>query len=139
MANPLHLRRLKTGISIWNQWQIQQRQNQSDLHPWLVDLTCANLSFANLAGADLSRVDLSRANLYGADLRDANLSGANLTDADLSGAILQGTTFCRTIMPNGRANDRDCQATLNLSDHGTHDRTNQPQDPAPTSPSLYRR
>jgi len=67
------------------------------------DLREANLSGANLRLADLREADLSGANLTGADLARANLKGANLTGADLRGA-----KFCRTAMPDGSINDRDC-------------------------------
>lgn len=136
MASPLHLALIKTGIAQWNIWKLEQNKLAAD--GWVVDLRNANLSFANLMGADLSRVNLSRANLYGANLNQANLSGANLKDADLSGAQLSGVTFCRTIMPNGRYNDRDCQKSLQISANGTHDRPNQRQNPAQEGQSLHR-
>jgi hypothetical protein len=54
------------------------------------------------------------------DFRDANLAGAKLDDADLSGAYLRGTNidleskawnvkFCKTVMPDGKINNRDCE------------------------------
>ena len=136
MANPLHLSLLRTGVAQWNQWKTQQNQMVAD--SWVADLKNANLSFANLAGADLSRVNLSRANLYGTDLSQANLSGANLREADLSGANLTGVIFCRTILPNGDYNDRNCSDLSLLSANGTHDRANQRQNPRSPSQSLHR-
>jgi uncharacterized protein YjbI with pentapeptide repeats len=67
------------------------------------NLTDANLRFANLVGAVLTRANLSRANLGGVDLGRANLSGANLSGANLTDAL-----FCRTTMPDGSINNRDC-------------------------------
>ena len=54
------------------------------------------------------------------DFRGANLAGAKLDDADLSGAYLRGTNidlesqaqnvkFCKTVMPDGESNNRDCE------------------------------
>jgi uncharacterized protein YjbI with pentapeptide repeats len=77
------------------------------------NLRAANLSGADLAGADLSGVNLRGANLSEADLNGADLSGANLRGANLRGGILSGTNlsgteFCKTIMPDGILNNRDC-------------------------------
>ena len=54
------------------------------------------------------------------DFRDAYLVSAKLDDADLSGAYLRGTNidlesqaqnvkFCKTVMPDGEINNRDCE------------------------------
>jgi hypothetical protein len=77
------------------------------------DLVGANLTNADLTRAGLSRAILSGAKLFGAILSGANLTntdltGADLTGADLSGAILVATIFCRTVMPDGTVNNRDC-------------------------------
>jgi uncharacterized protein YjbI with pentapeptide repeats len=95
------------------------------------DLSYSDLRFANFIGANLNRIFLYEADLTGAflqkvelrysDLRratltNANMSGADLTDADLTEARnisetnLIETIFCRTIMPDGITNDRDCEA-----------------------------
>ena len=58
----------------------------------------ASLHYANLRGARSSRVDLGRAML-----NEADLNGAILKDANL-----EGTVFCKTIMPDGTLNNRDC-------------------------------
>jgi hypothetical protein len=62
----------------------------------------------NLHGADVTE-----AALILAELRRANLRGANLRGADLESA-----KFCKTIMPDGTVNNRDC-----------------PPEPAPPDPS----
>ena len=82
-----------------------------------------NLSYANLSGLDLSGADLAGAYLYGARLRETVLRGAtldraDLTRADLTGADMTGATTdemrmvsarrCRTLMPDGAADDRHC-------------------------------
>jgi uncharacterized protein YjbI with pentapeptide repeats len=82
------------------------------------DLTWAFLEDVNLTRSDLTRTilqgaDLIRADLSYADLTGTNLTGANLTDANLIGATLKYTKledakFCRTILPNGTLENRDC-------------------------------
>jgi uncharacterized protein YjbI with pentapeptide repeats len=68
----------------------------------------ANLSGADLSGADLRLADLRLADLSGANLTGADLARANLKGANLTGADLRGAKFCRTAMPDGSINDRDC-------------------------------
>ena len=83
-------------------------------------LSGAYLIDADLSGADLSDANLSGANLSGADLSGANLSDANLSDADLNSvklSNLNGLTeeqlkkakLCKTEMPDGTLNNRDCR------------------------------
>lgn len=82
------------------------------------DLNRADLSYASLTGAVLLRANLKRTKLYKADLRrailvKADLTGAdlvctNFTEADLTDAILTSAELCRTIMPDGQIEDRDC-------------------------------
>lgn len=78
MANPEHLKILKQGVKVWNEWW----NENPDIIP--------NLSGADLSGADLSRAQLSRANL-----RMANLSKAELRDADLREVIFVNTNLER--------------------------------------------
>ncbi len=97
-------------------------------------LNGANLSLAKMRSADLRKANLIGANLIGAYLKDANFQDANLrwanfTNADLEnvdfrGADLRGakfnaallkdtnsqkSIFCRTIMSDGKLNNRDCR------------------------------
>ncbi len=97
-------------------------------------LNGANLSLAKMRAADLRKANLIGANLIGAYLKDANFQDANLrwanfTNADLEnvdfrGADLRGakfnsalfkdvesktSKFCRTIMSDGKLNNRDCR------------------------------
>ena len=87
------------------------------------DLITANLRGSNLRGADLRKANLSFANLSFVNLRGANLRGAildntklvraDLVGADLRDAIMvhtnvRGALFCRTRMPNGEINNRNC-------------------------------
>jgi hypothetical protein len=114
MANPLHLRILKRGVTAWNKW----REEHPDVLPNLnrvglngaylvkadfvgASLTGASLTGASLIGADLTEANLIGADLIGADLIGANLSRANLiwtdfTGADLSRAYLYSTNFSST-------------------------------------------
>lgn len=98
------------------------------------ELNGANLSLAKMRAADLRKANLIGANLIGAYLKDANFQDANLrwanfTNADLEnvdfrGADLRGakfnaallkdinskkSIFCRTIMSDGKLNNRDCR------------------------------
>jgi uncharacterized protein YjbI with pentapeptide repeats len=81
MANPEHLKILKQGVEIWNDWR---ESNQAE-SPNLFD---ADLSFTDLGSADLTSADLSAAKLNGANLSFANLTAANFTAANLTGANL---------------------------------------------------
>jgi uncharacterized protein YjbI with pentapeptide repeats len=101
MANEEHLKLLKQGVEIWNQWRKDNPEIRPDLNG--ADLYGAYLHEANLVGADLSGADLSMADLYGADLSTANLSGAYLVGADffeanLSGANLSGADLYEAIL-----------------------------------------
>ena len=73
------------------------------------NLSKADLEEADLSGANLSKANLSGANLSRANLREANLREANLWRADLSWANLTDAIFCRTKMPRGNVENRDCK------------------------------
>ena len=81
MANEEHLKILRQGVEVWNQW----REENPEIRP---DLSKADLSEADLSGADLFRANLSEALLFRANLFWANLTGANLFRANLSRANL---------------------------------------------------
>jgi hypothetical protein len=86
MANEEHLKILKQGVEVWNQW----REKHSHISP---DLSKADLRGTKLGKADLHEANLHRADLRGTilsrvDLRGANLRGAKLNRADLSEALL---------------------------------------------------
>jgi hypothetical protein len=113
MANPEHLKILKQGVKVWNEWRRENRQAIPDLSKGdLVD-TC--LAEADLAEADVSEAYLRRANLIKASLKETNLqradlvgallwladlSEANLDQASLHGASLQGANLTRTRLAN---------------------------------------
>ena len=74
----------------------------------------ADFERANLGGVNLRHTNLREANLRKVILHLADLEGANLWYADLTGASylstanLRGTKFCKTKMPDGSINNRDC-------------------------------
>jgi uncharacterized protein YjbI with pentapeptide repeats len=83
-----------------------------------VNFSNANLSGANFAGTELGKPRFVGANLQNAtfsqgtiirraDFTDANLSGATFTPVTLLGA--EGDIYCRTVMPDGSINNRDCK------------------------------
>jgi uncharacterized protein YjbI with pentapeptide repeats len=82
MADEEHLKILRQGVAVWNEWR---QQNPEALRP---DLRGANLRDTNLTGADLRSVDLCGADLCWADLYKADLRGADLYEAHLIGARL---------------------------------------------------
>jgi hypothetical protein len=65
-------------------------------------------------GSDLSRANFTDAQLAAANFQGADLGGACLVGANLLGAVVDGSTnlegavFCRTLMPDGSYDDRDC-------------------------------
>jgi hypothetical protein len=83
-------------------------------------LDSAKLNNANLIGADLSEAKLGSADLTGAKLLNARLSKADLTGvtldqatflgADLTGATFDQANFCRTVMPDGTINNKNCNS-----------------------------
>jgi uncharacterized protein YjbI with pentapeptide repeats len=78
-----------------------------------VNLRQANLQRANLRGAKLFGVELQAANLKGADLTDTDLLNVDATQANFKGAKLTGSLdqlkLCKTIAPDGKLTNRDCQ------------------------------
>lgn len=92
MANPEHLKILKSGVKQWNEWRLGNEINE--LGTSTPDLTQAYLSGTHLTQAYLREVylqeaDLMYANLIGANLKGANLKGAILIGVNLSGANLE--------------------------------------------------
>ncbi|HRI59339.1 MAG TPA: pentapeptide repeat-containing protein, partial [Saprospiraceae bacterium] len=106
MANPEHLKILKQGVEVWNNW----RRENPEVRP---DLSEAYLRDAILAGANLVNVDFSKANLRGADMSGAEVCNAifrkaalrkakfvlsNLTGAQFVKANLQYTDFSKATL-----------------------------------------
>jgi uncharacterized protein YjbI with pentapeptide repeats len=81
MANEEHLKILRHGVEVWNQWRKDNPEIEPDLSdaelPWMV-LDNAYLRETDLNGANLSSASLRRADIIAADLTRAKLIGANL-------------------------------------------------------------
>ena len=94
MSDSEHLRILRQGVIIWNQW----RQEHADICPDLHDLSLAALDLrgVNLSGANLSGANLSKSNLVEANFAEADLRGADLRGADLSRSNLSGVNFSKS-------------------------------------------
>jgi uncharacterized protein YjbI with pentapeptide repeats len=95
MANPEHLRILKQGVEVWNQWKKDNPDIQPNLgssgvsaslyltREELIELLQGNVVFEKNE-ANLSQLDLFR--LYNRNIVTPDLSGMNLNEASLSHA-----------------------------------------------------
>lgn len=86
MANPKHLKLLKSGVAAWNLW----RKEEPDVWPDLLGAPLRNLNLdgVNLENTNLYRADLESTSLIGAKIRNVNLKDANLKSANFQGASL---------------------------------------------------
>jgi uncharacterized protein YjbI with pentapeptide repeats len=130
MANAEHLKILKQGVKVWNQWRREHVIGRPDLSG--ADLSGVDLDDAHLAGADLSRAqligahlsnaglwvtDLGYAQLSGADLSRANLNSSDLTYADLRDADLSSAHLDESDLDHAQLN----RANLSRADlHKSH-------------------
>ena len=98
MADSNHVKKLREGVAVWNQWRSENPDVPIDLRsadlrdielPG-VNLREANLNSCNLRGANLDNADLSSATLRSAILMGARLRAASLSKADAVGAHLDG-------------------------------------------------
>lgn len=140
MAKPEHLRILKQGVNVWNQWRKDNPKikpqlsrvrligpnlfgpdandpalKKADISPAElsgINFSNANLGNANLRGANLSRANLSQANLSRANLFDTNLSNANLDNTNLKGAKLLFTLLSGAIIKNVDFADTSLESTV---------------------------
>ena len=101
-------------VSYWRKSQ-QAVQKQQDTGVVLSDeaaieklLETNDCSGCYLRNADLNKADLGMAYLRNATLWGADLRNADLTKAKLNGADMSGAEFCKTTMPDGSINNRDC-------------------------------
>ncbi len=113
MANAEHLKIIKQGVSVWNDW----RDVNPDVFPDLsaADLIRADLSEVNLREANLNGAKLIRADLTGADLTGADLTGAKLIVAYLNGADLMGAKLIRAHLSDADLSSTDLR-DADLSD-----------------------
>ncbi len=104
MPNHDHLKILKQGVDVWNQWwsdrwatfpkedgrvsskYIDFDLSETDLSN--MDFENINLRFTNLSNSDLSDSDLSYADIFSAKLSKANLTRATLVNSNLRGSDL---------------------------------------------------
>ena len=91
MANPKHLKILRQGVTVWNDWRARERFISPNLRK--ANLEETNLHRANLREADLRGANLFKANVFEGDLRKANLAGACLHGANLAMADLREATL----------------------------------------------
>jgi uncharacterized protein YjbI with pentapeptide repeats len=96
MAEPEHLKILKSGVENWNNWRNDFPNilpNLRKAHLYDMNLQNVNFNDTNLRRTNLSNANLTGATFRRADLRRANLSGANLYKADLTSATLIETNY----------------------------------------------
>lgn len=127
MANPEHLKILKQGVEVWNEWRNKNSNilpNLEDANLHKADLYRVNLSQANLIGAELGEAELYEANLYGAELigvelNKADLRGANLRHADLRHAGLYGADLYGADLYGADLSEADLhEANLSIANLG---------------------
>ena len=130
MADEQHTHILSQGVSVWNQWRIDNPHVRPDLRnvsfrtssPGVlgIDLREANLRDADLQGADFYRAFLVQTDFSGSQLenaifgdatlggakfrhcylREANFMKAHLFEADFTGANLTGAKFYGAFLEN---------------------------------------
>jgi hypothetical protein len=83
MANPEHLKILRQGITVWNQW----RKNNPSIKPDLSEIDFQKRNFA--------KANFSHANCYQSDFREANLAGASFEYANLPETIFSRANLSR--------------------------------------------
>ncbi|HEX9987570.1 MAG TPA: toll/interleukin-1 receptor domain-containing protein [Chloroflexia bacterium] len=88
MVNREHLKIIKQGVKVWNEWRKEHRTV-------VPNLTSVNLNERNLTSANLNNAYLTRANLYGANFNFAYLNKANLAEAYLNEASLYRASLYR--------------------------------------------
>jgi uncharacterized protein YjbI with pentapeptide repeats len=93
MANEEHLKILRQGVEVWNQW----RKDNPEIMPNLsgISFEWSKFKGAKFNYANFSETDFSNADLSGKDLRGINLSGANLSGANLNRTNLNGVNLCK--------------------------------------------
>jgi len=96
MANPEHLKILKQGVDVWNEWRVENPGIKPDLSS--IDLSHSNFQSTNLRCADFTGSDLQYANLKNTELLKARLVDVNLENADLSNAFVEYADLSNSYM-----------------------------------------
>ena len=91
MANPEHLKILKQGVKVWNEWREKCPSVEVDLR--LEDLGSRS-QFFDFGAVELANF-LGGINFSGADLRGVNFKGTNLTGTDFTQATFARSQRCR--------------------------------------------
>lgn len=116
MANPEHLKILKQGVSVWNEWRKKNSKIRPDfLNAKLNGMNLGNVNFynTNLGGAILNKANLAGAELIHAWLNQANLEGADLSHADLGSAYVGKANLSAANLSRARCVETDFdRATL---------------------------
>jgi uncharacterized protein YjbI with pentapeptide repeats len=132
MANNEHVERLRSGITVWNEW----RNTHPNIRPELAEADLGELNLTagvvkgegvwysfeegadgrrqmprgiNLSGADLRNTRLRRALLTDGDFRNADVSGADFWGAELRSADFRGATLDGALFSTG--NLESCKFT----------------------------
>ncbi len=94
MPNSKHIKILKQGVEVWNEWREEHPEIKVDLSE--LDLRNCDLHKINLKNANLYRTNFENAQLFDANLTDAILWNANMSRSNLIGAKL-----CRADLRHG--------------------------------------
>jgi uncharacterized protein YjbI with pentapeptide repeats len=112
MANEEHLKILRQGVEVWNNWRREKGLRRwSGGHKGEIGVS-PDLSQANLYRTEIRGVNFSNANLYKVNLSMAYLRGADFSMANLKGAELNGAELTRAKFTSADL----IEADLNWSD-----------------------
>lgn len=100
-----HFAILQLGVSIWNQWRLEDPHIIPDLQG--ADLRGLKLENINLSRANLRGAQLDNAYLFDADFQRADLRGASLVRAMLVGANLHSAKLSDTNLEHAYLNHCD--------------------------------
>ena len=116
--NKKHLKILKQGVILWNQW----REDNPDVIPELagVKLNDLELEGINLRNADLRGSDLSNVHFHFSDFMYADMSQATLNNVIFSYACLSKANFSKAFLREVFCLDA-VLSSANLQDANLHD------------------